>query len=1399
MIFIDRLKLFPFSTAQIGIDNSRASSYSIFFYPENVDFITTYEHLKIKKTHVRKIVPIASRYPRVMINGKAILPYRKLGLIVARNLQRQADNIYIDLTRYLDAVDVKFKKGNYRRNVVSSRIKEYLSGLRGLHEGRKKVLLYVVNLDEELPRGITKRRAWPILEMLKTEGENPFEYFLIAIIKNGITKYSMLGNENDSLPYTRIRNILKSLISTKTDFISQDEAMAAADLAVGKIDIVPNDDMVVKLPNNKTTDEIISDTEDTVTVDPIIEKTEEERDTIRYAVANYLKAMPPQVRRSILSRSIDKNAATTLATKSILFSVSGDLKKSNETVETVVPERRKYMLDQVKKELLSDVVKRDPPQNNNRDLLHSKVDIHGLVEHKDPSHILNKRQLDFATSFEKDLLNSFKLLEKKDYPLKLFSMKKEPIPSDPGDLNPSLYDRYIVVLQDDKKNKHEVEIQIPRLMGDGTFLINGKKKYLTYQIILDPIFFVKKGQAKLETLYAVSTIYLKKTVKKQYFQILIGGYKLPLIVLMGYYIGFKKTCRLFGVKYKIVDTEPPEGINYLILSDGNFIVVDYKTDAARILLNSFAESPNIFTEDNLEDQKTFEQALIKITGNRNSTWKVKQVLDNIMEPVATQVLKSKLLPFTYPQIVLYICEELVKERVDDRNDISKQRIRTSEVFAHQIQKLILGSYTDYRERRISGFKDAEYKLDVTEAIKRIVNSKLMDDLENINPTEELSCLTRLKPIGEGGIPDSNAITKQARNIHPTYYGNIDSMDTPEGENVGIINQLSVGAAITNSRGAFVDKTDGRDEKSGILGVNSVMIPFIGSCDGARVMFAGSQGRQAIPINGEEAPIVQTGYESVLTSMLSDNYVKKAISDGIVRSITTNAIVIKLKSGRLQTISLATKILRAGQGQSALNYFKPIVVENQKVKKNQIVAEGKHIQDGVISVGTNLLCAVMTWKGYSYEDGYIVSDKIAKTKLTSEAYHEIEILVKPTDRVSFINQEGVLTKRGEPLLMRISKEVEDVVGLEEDEIQQGQLITKSPGGKIISLEVYANSPISKFPALKKAHAAYKEKYEEAQGHATPKKFTARVGSEKQQFSGVLIRFKIEETQVAELGDKITNNYGGKGVIAKIEKEENMPLTPWGEHVDIILNPIAIVNRMNPSTIKELYLSLISKFMATKIIGYGPRKNDKTIALLTKVLGVLDGTKGKSYSRQVVTAVNSMTNATYQKWLKTVVDRGGFIPIIVPPFQEPTIIHIRAALRLVGAKEGYKLKIKEYGTSTSTDIAVGYLYYKKLEQQSGIKLSARSTGMVSSVTKQAMSGKGGGQRIGEMDSYSIINHGATNILREFFGPLADDHVTKDQIVADIIQTGSAEYRTPRTSPTKDLFDTYMRGMMLETDIG
>jgi DNA-directed RNA polymerase subunit beta len=587
-----------------------------------------------------------------------------------------------------------------------------------------------------------------------------------------------------------------------------------------------------------------------------------------------------------------------------------------------------------------------------------------------------------------------------------------------------------------------------------------------------------------------------------------------------------------------------------------------------------------------------------------------------------------------------------------------------------------------------------------------------------------------------------------------------------------------------------------DKGVDVLGTSSILTPFVNSDDGNRVQFSCSQSRQAVSVVGNEPALCQTGYETILTNMLSDSYIKKAPVDGVVVETNENVIIIKGKNGKLYKESLKPQLLNSAQGQDAISPFKTVVKRGQNVKAGKILAEGKHIVNGTISTGTNLLVAIMGWKGYVFEDGYVISDALVNNKLASNHYFEKTIIVKKGDKIRYIATEGKDTLKGEPLIIRTSSEIEELIGLGEDEIEGGEIKTKSPGGKILSVEIYPNISLRSFPVLQEPFVVFKKKYEEQYGEF-PAKFTKKVGFEKMIPSGVIIVFKLEDHYPAELGDKLANRHGNKGVITYVEKEENMPMSPWGERIQIIYNPLSVVNRMNPGQLYEMYVSTIAKFAAKQLVAWGSKKTKKAVDYIVKIYRGLDNTKGKKYSSDIAKLFNSMSALKYSNFIKDIEARNYFLPIIVPQFKTPTRKQIQDVMKFVGVKSSYNLALPEYGgKKTLRKASVGYMYFNKLEQQASIKMGARSTAMYQSKTLQPTAGKkrDGGQRAGEADVNMILSHGATHVLKEFLGPLSDDQSTKNEIISEIIQTGSASYREPRTSPTRNLLSVYMTSLGL-----
>ena len=1379
MISITKMRLFPMKVTafQIPISKDESESFNIIFYPENSTFSSAYIFLRIKKMFVRMgtIIPYL-RFPRLIVTAKILSVFRVLKLIPIR--KKQPGNIFIDTTPFFTLIDNQFKRESYRRPIVLSKILSYLGSIRSFSEGRKTILLYYVDVSQPLSDNILERRSWAFIHILRqkeSQGRLPFDYVVLALKYGGRVYYFVLSNPLKTISVSKFFTIMRSLKTIK----SIDE--------LSNVEEIENNDFSEKISDITKSEEPLGISN--------IEKPSDE--FVKNSVSKYIKNCDPAERNNLLYKEeLTDEKSHQLAIKSILTNVSGDKKKSQQIISKISPERLPSVLNNVKNIFYKESIPEDVYKNKTTDSVFEKVNIFKVNNSIDPSRVLNKRKVDFKEVFENDLKKSFSLLSRKEnFPLKMVSFKKYSVPIDPGDLEPSKYIRYTVSLKDDRRKIHDVIIDIPEIQLDGTFLINGEKKFLIYQIIIDPIFFVKKDQAQFQTMYASTAVHLKRTKYKSYFEIYISGYKLPLFLLLSYYMGFQKLCQLFDIKYEIVKEEPKDK-TYLQLKNGTFLILSSIRSESQILINSLKESNYQFSEENILEKNTFKDAIIKYVGNRNCIYQIDLILENIMEPISLQILKNKLLPTTFETCIAYICKELAKGRVDKRNDISHQRIRSSEVFAYQIQKLILGSYTDYMVKREHGDKDAPYYCDARAIVNDIVNSPLMRTLENINPIEELSSLTRVTPVGPGGIPDEHATTKQSRNTHESYYGNIEPNDTPEGEKVGMINQLTINALINNVRGSFSTTPLSENISTSVLSSTTSLIPYVNSCDGSRVLIASNQAKGAIPIIGEEQPLVQTGFESIMTSMLTNSYIKKSSVNGVVTKINDDVIYVQdLKSRKIDKILLLPEKLKSAQGKSALNYFKSVVKTGQKIQRGQIVAEGKHIKDGVIMTGTNLLTAIMGWKGYSFEDGFVISEKIANQKLVSESYEEIQIFIDSDDIVKFSSYQGKETIKGEPLLIRTSRSIETLIGLDEDELYEGQIIKKSPGGKIISLEIYPNISIKKFPALQEPFLQFKKKYEETRG-PFPEKFYINQGGKKMAYRGIKVIFRIERYDNCIVGDKLSNLHGGKGVVTLIEKTENMPIAPWGESVDIILNPLSVINRMNPSTIYEMYTGLIAKFMAYQVVEFGNKKNSKALKLIHDVYTSLDKTKDRILSKNIINVFNSLSEKQYFDYIEKIKNNNYILPIYVPPFQQPSKEMISKALEIVNAKSRYYLNIPEYGTKTNNPVALGYLYFRKLEHQAAYKVNARSIGKYHTTTSQPVSGgKGGGQRFGEFETWCLVSHGAINVLRELMGPLSDDKKTKDEILSDIIQTGEASYKEPRKSHTKSLFDIYIHALMLE----
>jgi DNA-directed RNA polymerase beta subunit len=1338
--------------------------FLLIYLPENTNFIEEYGKMNIKPIDYRIVSVPMTTIPRTRMTPDLIKLYRSIGLIPYSLTQKvpTGKNVILDLSNFTTALDNVLNPTNYRQRAGFILKNVLLQSASHFPNNYQKVLMYSVNLNNDVKQFVD-RKIFPLLKDMKAGGEFPFDHLILNVMSDNQPGYRLLVKDK-TYNFQRVINYLKRMKGIPTEEEADEELEKATNIVVKSVSSIIE-------PSNKG--------------------------KITGAVQTFLKKQPDSVAK-ILAGDITADEVKDITTASILYKSSGDFERSKSLAKNVSAGKKTTALKAIDKTIAKDLIQPEKAVSLSIDPTISSYSPEKMVDEKSPNHVYKKRQLDFEINLKNDLVNSFKVLESKDIPLKLESITFSPKTGRPGEIERSDINIAKIKLSDKYGNTHSISMELPKINPNtGVFRLNGRQKCLVNQIVQNPITFPKPGASRFESSYSVFRIYVKVLRNVKYLESFMS-YKMPLFYLLAFSFGFEETCKQYNIGYEITDKRPNKTEKYFAkIKNGQYVIFknvnnDVQKQLCMGLMHDVPDHYDIDGEFPSKDY--FERLIIKMTGRMNSTFLISSNLQNIVDPVCKQILMQKQLPTDLNFIMQYMAEKVVSGFHIERNDLSNQRIRNSEVLVHLAQKQILAAYTVYKEQVLSGNTQANFEIPTTKVLSDFLNTELVVDMEYANPIEEMSTMTRVSPVGKkvGGIPDKRAIHTSARNLHPTYFGNLDPLDTPEGGNIGIVQQLTVDALISSSRGLFSAKNITNTEKSGMLSTTTCMVPFLENTDGARVIMLSNQAKQMLPLKNPQPPVVQSGYESILTGVLSDNFIKRAPCNGKVVGVTGDAIKIKCSGGKDHVVDISPVHLRSGSGKDTLSVFKTLVNPPQSVREGEVIADGACMSQGSISLGRPLLTALMPYKGYNFEDGAVISESVAnQDKLTS--LHGIieEVLISENDRLLYIAKIEEDIQKGQPLLRKTIGDIEDLIGFDDDEttdLLSGQYIKKSPGGRIVDIEVFSNVGDDKFPELKSLIQRTNKKHEKPSND----KFTIK----GETIKGIFIRFKLEQELRVDLGDKLCNRYGNKGIISLVEKDELMPRLPNGERLEVLFNPIGLIARMNIGQLYEMYCGLMARELGRRI----PTINNKTkvINLIQSVYSQLDTSKNKKTTATLVANLNRLSTSSFANLINQV-KTSGFYPIIIPPFMAPKHTDVAKGLKVLGLQPSYNLFLPEFGIKTVKPIPVGYMYVCKLEHMADAKIYARGTGPTTGKTSQPTSGKrrDGGQRLGELDTYSFISYNCPATLAEFMGPLSDDYATKEEIISEIIQSGGAGYREPKISPARDLLNSYFTSLMLVKD--
>jgi DNA-directed RNA polymerase subunit beta len=536
----------------------------------------------------------------------------------------------------------------------------------------------------------------------------------------------------------------------------------------------------------------------------------------------------------------------------------------------------------------------------------------------------------------------------------------------------------------------------------------------------------------------------------------------------------------------------------------------------------------------------------------------------------------------------------------------------------------------------------------------------------------------------------------------------------------------------------------------IVSVATALIPFLEHDDANRALMGANMQRQAVPLVRAEAPYIGTGIEARAARDAAD--LIQATDDGEVLEVSGDAVVVQYATNGKRTYRLA-KFRRSNQD-TCINQI-PRVIEGQKVKKGDIIADGPSTDHGELALGKNLLVALMPWEGYNFEDAIILSERVVRDDvLTSIHIHEHEVDARDTK----LGPEEIsrdIPNLSEDILRDLDDRGIIRVGAEVDagDVLVGKVTPK--GETELTPEERLLRAIFGEKAREVRDTSLKVPHGESGKVIDVKVFTREDGHELPPGVNQLVRVYVAQKRKISVGDKLAGRHGNKGVISKILPLEDMPYLADGTPVDIILNPLGVPSRMNVGQVLEAHL------------GYAAR------------WGWTDPNDGKHVGDAPLRGTESKTrpNTKPSTFIATPVFDGANWDEVEQAGKHPTIVQILENLnpesvdgrRLIQADGKTTLYNGRTGDAYDNPVTVGFMYILKLAHLVDDKIHARSTGPYSMITQQPLGGKAqfGGQRFGEMEVWALEAYGAAYCLQELLTIKSDDVLGRVKVYEAIVK--------------------------------
>jgi DNA-directed RNA polymerase subunit beta len=917
--------------------------------------------------------------------------------------------------------------------------------------------------------------------------------------------------------------------------------------------------------------------------------------------------------------------------------------------------------------------------------------------------------------------------------------------------------------------------EIPLMTEEGTFIINGCERVIINQIIRSPGIYYRREAQEKTLQYSATLISDRGSWLKFEFETGTVQIRLNKTTTVDFY-QLLETCGLVGDAYAdaTFNLSPlNKSIQQKSLNESRL------TQDLSTILNSFAKTEITSDSSFLQIFNEKIYSLGKIGRKKLNSKLGLSISDSI-----TRVTIEDVIAISNYLVNLHGNNG----ELDDIDNLRNRRVRSiGELLQIQFgiglsrlersinERLVIANPQTFKPATIINPKP------IIASIKEFFgSSQLSQFMDQTNPIASLTHKRRISSLGPGGL-NRDRLSLAVRDIHPSHYGRICPIETPEGQNAGIIASLSCYARINESgflETPFFKVKNGKvqndelptylttEEEELILtapadrvlnenstsfkqqlvpvryknefslvpinqvklvsvsplqnfSIATALIPFLEHDDANRALMGSNMQRQSVPLLYPHKPIVGTGLEHQLAADSGAVVISKFAGD--VKYVSSRLISIRTNENDVINYKLQ-KYVRSNQD-TCVNQ-RPIVWPSEKVESGQVIADGPGTNGGELALGQNLLVAYMPWEGYNYEDAILVNERLVQEDLfTSIHIEKFDMEVRQT---SF----GV-----EKITRDLPNITDDIIS----NLDRNGIICKGTfvkSGDILIGKVTPKDETDQLPEGRLLRAIFGEKSKNVSDTSlrVPKGTSGRVinvrvfrrtkGYELADGSISLVRIFIAQIRKIQVGDKIAGRHGNKGIVSRILPQQDMPFLPNGVPVDILLNPLGVPSRMNVGQIFECLLGLA-----------GSKLNRRF-----KVMP-FDEMYGVETSRNLVNRYLNMAAAKSQE-----------------PWVFNSYLPGRVALR-----DG------RTGQLFDNPVLVGKTYMLKLIHQVDDKMHARSTGPYSLITQQPLGGKSrhGGQRFGEMEVWALQAFGCAYTLQELLTLKSDDMEGRNEVLNAIVK--------------------------------